>query len=220
MPSPLIPPLDSAQQAAQRAAVAAHRKAHDKARTERERLLIESDRASDLARRLLGAVNQPEDFGPDGPAQQQRQGRIEAAEGLSGGSAARHGIRTYYRRITHECVLDGLYRRAGALLDHDRWQAGMKFRRQWLASRASARGSARYGERFGGGGGPLEESERSTQARGQVNAVLAVLTPAQTRAVVAVCGEDELLGLRGKSLANGLRKLIVFYGIGDAKKVV
>ncbi len=169
--------------------------------------LIEHDKQADVVRALAGHPNQPDDPGVDGPAAVARERTTEDAEGKSAGSASRHGIRSYRTRIACECVLDGLFRNPRGILGYDQWKAGMQFRRYWMASRHAARISGQYGDRFGGTGA-LQETEYRSEARWQVDRALEALTPAQRRAVTAVCGEDQLLGLRGKVLVAGLDVLV------------
>lgn len=165
--------------------------------------LIQHDNDAAVVRALAGDPFRPDDPGPDGQAAMARERSTFDADGKSAGSAARHGVRSRHVRIACECVLDGLFRRSNGILTHDQWRAGMLFRRYWLAARHAARVSGEYGQRFGGSGG-LVESEYRAEATLGVDKALKVLSPAQRRAVVAVCGEDQLLGLRGKVLVAGL----------------
>lgn len=169
--------------------------------------LIEHDKQADVIRALAGHPNQPDDPGIDGPAAVARERVQEDADGKSAGSASRHGVRSYYTKIVCECVLDGLFRRKNGILSHDQWKAGIQFRRYWMASRHAARVSGGYEQRFGGAGS-LEETEYRSEARWQVDRALEALTPAQRRAVTAICGEDQLLGLRQKVLVAGLDVLV------------
>lgn len=190
-----------------RAVIARQRQTQRRADRERIRSLGVSDRAAETARQLQGQPGAPDDFGASGPAAVARVLVREDADAESAGSASRKGIRHDRLKVRCECVLDGLYYRENGALTEEQWRAGMRFRALWLASRHASRVSGDYGQRIAGSGGLLVEVEYRTDARIQIDRAVEMLTQAQRRAVVAICGEDERLGLREKSLRLGLTVL-------------
>jgi hypothetical protein len=179
---------------------------------ERIRSLCESDRQAEAARKFAGMTGAPEDFGANGPASVARGLVIEDADARSAGSASRKGIEVKRMRVRCECVLDGLFMRENSAIDEDQYLAGMRFRRFWLASRHASRVSGDYGQRLGGSAAALLENEYRTDARIGVDTALELLSPAQRRAVVAICGEDERLGFREKPLRLALTVLAEQWG--------
>ncbi len=174
---------------------------------DRNRSLCESDRQAETARKFLGTLNAPEDFGAPGPASIARGLTREDADARSAGSASRQGIKVERTRVQCECTLDSLFMRENGGMTEEQYLAGMRFRRCWLASRHASRVSGDYGQRLGGSAAAMQESEYRVDARLAIDAALEMLTPAQRRAVTAVCGEDQRLGLRGKVLNAGLTVL-------------
>lgn len=193
-----------------RARIATDRQVRYRVDRERIRSLCESDRAAETARQhasLIGTpehVGAPEDFGAEGPASIARGLLREDADARSAGSASRKGIRVERMRVSCECILDGLYMRENGALDEEQYLAGSRFRRSWLASRHASRVCGDYSARIGGSPDAVRETEYRTDARHAVNDALEMLSPAQRRAVVAICGEDERLGFREKPLRLGL----------------
>lgn len=196
-----------------RARFATDRQLRYRAERERIRSMCESDRQAEASRQyaaLVGTpahIGAPEDFGTNGPASTARGLRREDADARSAGSASRQGIKVERMRVACECVLDGLYMRENGALSEEQYLAGMRFRRCWLASRHASRVCGDYATRMGGSSPGILESEYRTDARIAIDTALELLSPAQRRAVIAICGEDERLGFREKPLRLGLTAL-------------
>ena len=103
-------------------------------------------------------------------------------------------------------------------LDHRLRQAGMLFRVAWMGVREGRSVVSAYGERTGRANVQLNELERLQGYRARIDQAYRLLTPAQVRAVVAVCGEDERVGKTNDTLMLGLAKLAAAWvqPIGDA----
>ncbi|AQU86211.1 hypothetical protein B0W47_00650 [Komagataeibacter nataicola] len=162
--------------------------------------ILKSDRRYNRLRREIEAGT-ADDPGADGPAAAARK-IVQDAIAIAGSGGKTRPV----RRVADECALDRFYHRANSSLTAQQYGAGLKFRRAWLCSARRARVTQTYDtqeiER-----GDLVASEVSLDAREVVTAALEVLSSHQRRAVVAVCGEDQVVGLRGKTLCSGLERL-------------
>lgn len=142
------------------------------------------------------------DPGADGPAAMARK-IVQDAIAIAGSGGKTQAV----RRVADECALDRFYHRPNSTLTPTQYAAGLRFRRAWLRSARRARTTQTYDTQEIERGGDLLGSENTSYARELVSEALEVLTSAQRRAVVAVCGEDERVGMRGKTLCYGLDKL-------------
>lgn len=162
--------------------------------------ILKSDRRYNRLRREIEAGT-ADDPGSDGPAALSRK-IVQDAIAIAGSGGKTRPV----RRVADECALDRFYNRANTTLTPQQYGAGIKFRRAWLCSARRARVTQTYDtqeiER-----GCLVASEVALNAREVVTAALEALSAPQRRAVVAVCGEDERVGLRAKTLCSGLDRL-------------
>ncbi|GCE85145.1 hypothetical protein [Komagataeibacter diospyri] len=163
--------------------------------------ILKSDRRYNRLRREIEAGTAT-DPGADGPAAIRRR-IVQDAIAIAGGGGKTQAV----RRVADECALDRFYHRPNSNLTPQQHAAGMRFRQAWLRSARRARVTQTYDTQEIERGGDLTGPENTSYARELVSEALEVLTSAQRRAIVAVCGEDERVGMRGKTLCYGLDKL-------------
>ncbi|GBR27017.1 hypothetical protein AA11826_0008 [Komagataeibacter oboediens DSM 11826] len=164
--------------------------------------ILKSDRRYNRLSREIAAGTAP-DPGADGPAATARK-IVQDAVALIERSAKKHTV----RRVAEECALDRLYYRPTSAMTPQQYGAGLRFRRAWLRSARRARVTQTYDMQEIERGGDLTGQENSSYARELVSEALSVLTTAQRRDVVAVCGEDQILPSKcTKNLRNGLDAL-------------
>ncbi|BCZ76046.1 hypothetical protein K6L44_06565 [Gluconacetobacter entanii] len=164
------------------------------------RILKSDRRYHRLCRDIAAGV--ATDPGADGPASLQRK-IVQEAIAIAGTAGKTQTV----RRVADECALDRFYHRPNSTLTPQQYAAGLRFRRAWLRSARRARVTQTYDTQEIERGGDLAGQENTSYAREIVTSALDVLTSAQRRAVVAVCGEDERVGMRGKTLCAGLESL-------------
>jgi hypothetical protein len=148
------------------------------------------------------------DNGTTGPAALARAVRHEVAAGSTRIGDERREVRRY----VVECQLDALSARSQ--ISDRQWRGGIMFRARWLKSRRASRVTAGYGTEPGGrayADGPAI----GLDARSDVTAALAALPKGLSLAVIAVCGEDESPGGRGRvvALRDGLDVLADHFGV-------
>jgi len=163
--------------------------------------ILKSDQRYNRLCREIAAGTAP-DPGADGPASVARK-IVQDAIVLVEHGAKNHIV----RRVAEECALDRFYHRPNSNLTSQQHAAGMRFRQAWLRSARRARVTQTYDTQEIERGGDLTGPENTSYARELVSEALEALTSAQRRAIVAVCGEDERVGMRGKTLCYGLDKL-------------
>lgn len=168
---------------------------------ERVARILKSDRRYNRLCREIAAGTAP-DPGADGPASLSRR-IVQDAIAIAGGGGRTQSV----RRVADECALDRFYHRPNGTLTPVQYAAGLRFRRAWLRSARRARTTQTYDTQEIERGGDLSGQENTCYARELVSEALEVLSAAQRRAIVAVCGEDERVGMRGKTLCHGLEKL-------------
>ncbi|AZV37873.1 hypothetical protein CFR75_08750 [Komagataeibacter xylinus] len=159
--------------------------------------VLRAERRARLRARDIAAGLQP-DMGADGPAALMRpaeQVRVQHAPG-----ARPHTM----RRLTDTCELDRLFYRANAALSAEQHAVGLRFKACWRRCISTGRLVQRYSPQTGQGGGTLEETEISVNARHAIDRALALLTLARARVVCAVCGLDEHPGTRIRTLHRAL----------------
>ena len=169
---------------------------------ERVAQILKSDRRYARLRRDIeaGTANDP---GADGPAAIARK-IVQDAIVLVERSTKKHPV----RRVAEECALDRMYYRPNSAMTAQQYGAGLRFRRAWLRSARRARVTQTYDMQEIERGADLTGQENASYARELVSEALSVLTTAQRRDVVAVCGEDETLsGKWTGNLRSGLDRL-------------
>ncbi|WP_075595561.1 hypothetical protein [Novacetimonas hansenii] len=164
--------------------------------------ILKSDRRYNRLCREIAAGTAP-DPGADGPASLRRK-IVQHAIAIAGSGGQLQSV----RRVSDECALDRFYNRPNGTLTPQQYAAGLRFRRAWLRSARRARVTQTYDTQEIECGGDLNGQENSCYARELVSEALKVLSAAQRRAIVAVCGEDERVGMRGKTICHGLDKLV------------
>ncbi|MEZ7136842.1 hypothetical protein [Komagataeibacter sp. SM21] len=168
---------------------------------ERVAHILKSDRRYNRLCREI-AAGTATDPGTDGPAALRRK-IVQDAISIAGSGGKTQAV----RRVADECALDRFYHRPNSSLTSQQYAAGMRFRQAWLRSARRARVTQTYDTQEIERGGDLSGQENACYARELVSEALEVLSSAQRRAIVAVCGEDERVGMRGKTICYGLDKL-------------
>jgi hypothetical protein len=157
-------------------------------------------------------VVEGEDLGQDlGPAMQARPSKVVCLEGRAVSTVAR-GQSVQTRRMTVECVLDGLLN-AGQITDPE-WRAGWMFRRAWQTVVRMPKVTATYCAATGGGMGDVDSAlARREQANADLREAYKALGLMRSAVINAVCGMDEKATGRVKELKVSLAILVQHYKV-------
>jgi hypothetical protein len=116
------------------------------------------------------------------------------------------------RRVKHECRLDWYHDKAS--LDDRQYDAGIRFRRDWLLATAPPRLTGTYGPRVGTSVQDFHEIQLA--ARRRTARALLALGEELGAPVIAVCGFDEWASGRLPRLREALTLLADHYGMPRA----
>ena len=144
------------------------------------------------------------DDGARGLANVGRDSTIEDISARKNGTGHAPAIITRVRKYKNTTPLDWMLAKG---LDHKLWTAGTMFRSAWVTVREGRSITAGYGERQAAGHISLQEVEHFQECRKRVDEIYTLLSPAQAREVIRVCGEDERVGKTNDTLLRGLEVL-------------
>ena len=152
------------------------------------------------ARRISRAIAPVADHGT---AERARHGELVSRETMAAGVTG--------KRVKHECRLDWYWDK-GSIIDRQ-YDAGLRFRRDWLFAASAASVVGTYGVRISRLGGRQDFTDGQLAARRRTAAALALLGRDLAAIIVDVCCFDNWASGRLPALRDGLGILADHYGL-------